>query len=395
MKTSSLKHFGVFTMFCLAAVALAPRATAQSPAGLVIQPYAGLTITGSVGTVYSIEYVTDLAQSNTPGAWVSLELLQLPYNPYLWVDKSLPATGQRFYRAEVFTNDTAFLTNMALIPAGSFTMGATTNMGHESYSGEVPQHSVYVSAFYMDRFEVTKALWDEVKGWNGGNGYSYDNAGSGKATNHPVHTINWYDTVKWCNARSQKEGLTPCYYTDAGLSVIYKTGQLAPYVNWSASGYRLPTEAEWEKAARGGTPGHRFAWSDSDTIQHSRANYYSSTSYAYDTSLTRGYHPTFNDGVSPYTSPVGTFAATGYAPGLYDMAGNVWEWCWDWYSSSYYGSSPTNDPRGPTSGSGRVFRGGSWGSSAGYCRAASRAYDYPDYSYYGYVGLRCVRAAGQ
>jgi formylglycine-generating enzyme required for sulfatase activity len=298
-------------------------------------------------------------------------------------------------RFRVTASDSSTPSGMALIPAGSFTMGATTNMGHESYSGEVPQHSVYVSAFYMDRFEVTKALWDEVKGWNGGNGYSYDNAGSGKATNHPVHTINWYDTVKWCNARSQKEGLTPCYYTDAGLSVIYKTGQLAPYVNWSASGYRLPTEAEWEKAARGGTPGHRFAWSDSDTIQHSRANYYSSTSYAYDTSLTRGYHPTFNDGVSPYTSPVGTFAATGYAPGLYDMAGNVWEWCWDWYSSSYYGSSPTNDPRGPTSGSGRVFRGGSWGSSAGYCRAASRAYDYPDYSYYGYVGLRCVRAAGQ
>jgi len=252
----------------------------------------------------------------------------------------------------ITANDSTAPSGMVLIPAGSFSMGDSFSEGS---SDERPVHTVYVSAFYMDRCEVTKALWDEVYTWALSNGYGFDRAGSGKADNHPVHTVSWYDVVKWCNGRSQKEGRTPCY-TVGG--VVYKTGQSAPACNWSAPGYRLPTEAEWEKAARGGADGHRFPWSDTDTIQHGRANYYSSTSYSYDTSPTRGYHPAYNDGVYPYTSPVGSFSANGY--GLYDMAGNVWEWCWDWYGSSYYGSSPGSDPRGPATGSYRVLRGGSW-----------------------------------
>jgi formylglycine-generating enzyme len=284
---------------------------------------------------------------------------------------------------------------MALIPAGSFAMGATTNMGHEFGSDEVPQHTVYVSAFYMDRHEVTKTLWDDVKAWNGGNGYSYDNAGGGKAANHPVHTVSWYDAVKWCNARSQMDGLEPCYYTDAGLTVVYKTGQTnldSAWVKWSANGYRLPTEAEWEKAARGGASGRRFPWSDSDTIQHSRANYYSDTFDSYDTSPTRDYHPTFNDGVFPYTNPVGYFAPNGY--GLYDMAGNVWEWCWDWKSGTYYSSSPTSDPRGPSSETWRVYRGGGWYFGAFYCRAADRISNIPSARIH-FLGFRAVRSEGE
>ena len=118
-----------------------------------------------------------------------------------------------------------------------------------------------------------------------------------------------------------------------------------------SQGYRLPTEAEWEKAARGGASGHRFPWSDADTITHSRANYYVRTQngtnyYAYDISPTPGDHPIFNDGTLPYTSPVGSFAANGY--GLYDMAGNVWEWCWDWYG--LYSSGSQTDSHGPASG---------------------------------------------
>jgi formylglycine-generating enzyme required for sulfatase activity len=282
-------------------------------------------------------------------------------------------------RFRVTASDDTAPSGMALIPAGSFTMGATTNMGHEYYSDEVPQHTVYVSAFYMDRYEVTKALWDEVYHWAtnrpAGVRYSFDysNSGQGKANNHPAHTMTWYDAVKWCNARSEKEGRVPAYYTNAEQTAVYRSGQLNllnDWVKWNA-GYRLPTEAEWEKAARGGTSGQRFPWGN--TIDHSRANYYADPQIAYDDNPTLGYHPMFN-GVTPYTSPAGYFAPNGY--GLYDMAGNVWEWCWDRWSNSYYSSSPASDPRGPvtgpTSGPARVFRGGYWSSIAYDCRAGHR-----------------------
>ncbi len=281
--------------------------------------------------------------------------------------------------------------SMALIPAGSFTMGDTFS---EGWDEELPLHTVYVSAFYMDKYEVTKALWDTVKAWATANGYQFDNAGSGKAANHPVHSVNWFDMVKWCNARSQQEGRTPCYYTDASLTQVYKTGQVASNVKWNANGYRLPTEAEWEKAARGGVSGRRFPWSHTDNITHSLANYYSTTDYGYDTSPTRRNHPTFNDGVSPFTSPVGYFAPNGY--GLYDMAGNVWEWCWDWHQSNWYGQTGAtqNDTRGPASGDYRVLRGGSWGHYAVLSRCAHR-YGYTPTDAYGVygngVGFRCVR----
>jgi formylglycine-generating enzyme len=277
---------------------------------------------------------------------------------------------------------------MVLIPAGSFTMGDTFSEGN---SAELPLHTVYVSAFFMDRNEVTKALWDDVYQWATNHGYSFDNAGLGKAANHPVHTINWYDAVKWCNARSEKDGRVPAYFTSAAQTTVYRTGQTNvqnEWVKWDR-GYRLPTEAEWEKAARGGASGHRFPWGN--TISWSQANYYTylSGSYPYDVNSASGYHPTFNDAVYPYTSPVGYFAPNGY--GLYDMTGNVWECCWDWYSGTYYSSSPTTDPRGPSGAlSARVLRGGSWEFDAYFARCAFRiglillrADDY--------IGFRCVR----
>jgi formylglycine-generating enzyme required for sulfatase activity len=291
-------------------------------------------------------------------------------------------------RFRVTADDATVPNGMALIPAGSFTMGNCMDPS-EGSSNELPLHTVYVSAFYMDKYLVTKALWDTVYQWAISHGYSFDNSGSGKAANHPVEFIDWYDCVKWCNARSEQEGRVPAYYTDGGLSVRYRTGQVAPYVNWG-SGYRLPTEAEWEKGARGGLSGHRFPWGD--TIDWSHANYYASPgSYAYDINPTGGYDPVFNDGVYPYTSPVGYFAPNGY--GLYDMAGNVWEWCWDW--SGAYSSGSQTDARGPTSGSYRVFRGGCWSFlGAVYCRAAYRYYYVPT-GRFSDLGFRSVLPPGQ
>ncbi len=260
-------------------------------------------------------------------------------------------------------------TGMVLIPGGNFTMGAT--FANKNATDERPVHTVYVSVFFMNQFEVTKAKWDEVWGWaiNNGDGFAYE--GSGKAQNHPVQTVNWYDCVKWCNALSEKEGRTPAYYTSSERTTVYRTDRVDisnDWVRWG-TGYRLPTEAEWEKAARVGTKDRRFPCTDSYTIQHARANYYSSSIYAYDTSPTRGNHPTYNDWNPPYTSPAGSFAPNGY--GLHDMAGNVREWCWDWHSPNYNGAASSN-PRGPTSGSFRVCRNGGWNGYADECRLAYR-----------------------
>jgi formylglycine-generating enzyme required for sulfatase activity len=272
---------------------------------------------------------------------------------------------------------------MVLIPAGSFVMGDTL----DGISAALPLHTNQLSAFYMDKFDVTKALWDEVRTWALTNGYSFDNAGSGKATNHPVHTVNWWDCVKWCNARSEKAGLVPAYYTSAAQTTVYRTGQVGvqnDWVKWS-SGYRLTTEAEWEKAARGGVSGQRFPWGN--TITHSNANYYSDSSYTYDTSPTRGYHPNFQAGGYPYTNPVDYFPPNGY--GLYDMAGNVYQWCWDWYGS--YTAAPATDPRGPSGVlSYRVLRGGYWDYYAYGARCANRSHYNPGVAS-GYFGFRCVR----
>ncbi len=265
---------------------------------------------------------------------------------------------------------------LALIPGGSFTMGRTSG----DLDADAPPTTVTVSAFRLQKTETTKALWDEVRTWALGNGYTDLAPGQGKAPTHPVHSVTWWDVIKWCNARSEKEGLTPVY-TVSG--VVMRTGTSVPVPNWNASGYRLPTEAEWEKAARGGLSGRRFPWG-TDTISHAQANYrvYSAggttNDYGFDVvqrppaTGNDYYHPSYTTGGTPYTSPVGSLVANGY--GLYDMAGNLWEWCWDWYGSTYYTTSAgTTDPRGPATGTNRVFRGGSWNGTANHGRCGIRA----------------------
>ena len=286
--------------------------------------------------------------------------------------------------------------DMALIPAGAFVMGDAL---HEGNPNESPTHEVYVSAFMMDRGFVTKAQWDIVYPWALAHGYQFDSKGAGKATNHPVQMVNWYDIVKWCNARSEKEGLTPCYFTSADRKTLYRSGQLDldnASVDWTASGYRLPTEAEWEKAARGGAAGHRFPWTDVETISQERANYYASSNYPYDLSSARGYHPALRGAVYPFTNPVDRFAPNGY--GLHDMAGNLWQWCWDWYDVRWYSQpgATGKDPHGPTASpvayGFRVMRGGSWHRSANFARCAHRGMDAPDLGWITF-GFRCVKRA--
>jgi len=194
--------------------------------------------------------------------------------------------------------------------------------------------------------------------------------------------VSWYGAVAYCNWRSSEEGYESCY----NLSTWE--------CDFSKHGYRLPTEAEWEYAARGGLSGKRFPWANPN-ISHTEANYYAHPGYPYDENPTIGYHPDWNNGIYPHTSVVGSFSANGY--GLYDMAGNVQEWCNDWYNGNYYDTSPYDNPEGPASSpyGCRVLRGGSLNHYARFCRVACRneispiPYSLPG-NRDGYIGFRIV-----
>ena len=308
-----------------------------------------------------------------------------------WVDYvQLPVTRQFNTNQIIAFNAPA---GMVLIPAGTFIIGDTLD-------GLVPNNdnaptNVTVSAFFMDINLVSYGQWQAVYRWAITNGYSFDYPGTGKATNQPVYDVDWFDCVKWCNARSQQAGLTPVYYTDAAFTQVYTNAQLAvTNVNWSADGCRLPTEDEWEKAARGGPSGRRFPWGD--TVSPSQANYMAYPAvYSYDVSPYTGYNTNYNRTGYAYTSPVGVFAPNGY--GLYDMAGNEFEWCWDGYAAPPYpAGSPYlggTDPRGPSGPpiAGRVMRGGSWDVYADDLRCATRCQLGPS-TPGGDVGFRCVRS---
>ena len=250
--------------------------------------------------------------------------------------------------------------NMVLIPAGSFQMGDHFNEGE---SDELPVHTVYVDAFYMDVCEVTNAQYCVLLNEQG---------------NQAEGGYTWLDI-----------GASACLITTSGGQFVPKSGYgdhpvikvtwygARAYAQWA--GKRLPTEAEWEKTARGGLVGKRYPWGDEDPAG-GKCNY-----WGYNGPLTSEMS---NLSKGRGTLPVRSFEPNGY--GLYDMMGNVWEWCSDWYDSGYYSRSPESSPTGPETGDYRVVRGGSWHHDAWYCRVAYRLQIVPWYSSIR-SGFRCAR----
>jgi formylglycine-generating enzyme required for sulfatase activity len=366
----------------LALLAVVHPALAQQRLSIVPAGNQALLFWPATATNYVLQSTTNLVSPN----WGPVnDAVPVTINNTIIVIVSYTSPAM-FFR--LYYNTTA-PAGMALIPAGAFTIGDTL----DGEGDATPTNVVYVSAFYMDVDLVTSNEWQTVYTYAANHGYSFDDTGNGNASNQPVWLVDWYDMVKWCNARSQQAGLMPAYYTDTNLTQVYTNTDVdAVYVNWSANGYRLPTEAEWEKAARGGLSGQRFPWGD--LISETNANYNSGGGYTYDLGPA-GYNTNFDTQASGvYTSPVGFFAANGY--GLYDMAGNVSERCWDWYAGPPYPTgSPYlggTDPHGPASSpyGYRVFRGGNWAYGANYLRCAARFYQAPDYAS-SVIGFRCVR----
>jgi sulfatase modifying factor 1 len=283
--------------------------------------------------------------------------------------------------------------DMALVPGGLFNMG---DAQAEGLSCELPVHTVNVGDFYMERHVVTKASWESVVQWGTNHGYSFDNPGVAAQPDVPVQQVSWYDAVKWCNARSEMEGFAPAYFTDSAWMTVYRSNQVnlsEACVRWQGAGYRLPTEAEWEKAARGGMDGKRFPFGN--TITQAQADYWSTDFETYDVNGAPGPHPSAPD--FPNVLPVGHFLPTGF--GLYDMAGNIWEWCWDYYGDTWYSDARASgdNTHGPTSaswGGDRVYRGGSGVDIAWKSRVANRA-DAPPRFAMGHFGFRVVLPAGE
>lgn len=235
---------------------------------------------------------------------------------------------------------------MVRLPAGRFIMGDENEV-------DAQPHEVAVGSFYIDKYPVTQQQYKKVMA---------ENPSRWKAEENPVEQVRWSDAVKFCNARSVKEGLRPCY--------DLQTWQC----NFDADGYRLPTEAEWEYACRAGTTTMYFFGNDLSKL----------SDYAW---LDE------NSGGKP--RPVGQKLPNPW--GLYDMHGNVWQWCNDFYKVDYYQQSPEQNPKGPETGETKVVRGGAWKFSADSCRSGYRYNEDPGYSdvCFGYdiYGFRCVRNA--
>ncbi len=247
---------------------------------------------------------------------------------------------------EVITTKTGV--EMVLIPAGECRMGSD-----EGKADEAPAHTVRVDAFYIDRYEVTQEQYGQL---------IVGNPSRFKGPKNPMEQVSWAAAALYCNERSRAEGLEPCYDEET------------VECNFEAAGYRLPTEAEWEYACRAG----------------------SDTDYSFgDDGGELGEHAWHAENSLETTHPVGEKKPNPW--GLYDMHGNVAEWCNDLYGPRYYQDSPEENPRGPEDGEEFVLRGGAWNSPPDECRSAYRLGDDPGFQdpcFRGsHIGFRCVRRA--
>jgi formylglycine-generating enzyme required for sulfatase activity len=276
---------------------------------------------------------------------------------------------------------------MVPIPAGTFTMGSPELELDRAPFGETA-HEVRLSGFYLaakelsvgefrrfveDTGHITTAeadggafAYNETKGeWEFRAGINWQNPGFRQGDDHPVVAVSWFDAVNYCNWLSTREGLRPVY-TVSGVNVSWDK---------TANGYRLPTDAEWEYACRARTTTPFFTGTRISTAQ---ANYNGNFPYNY------GNRGLFRNA----TMPAGSFPPNGW--GIYDMHGNVWEWCWDYHSYLRGVSAVTIDPSGPDTGQSRINRGGSWASPGKNLRSAARSSDLPE-SAFGSMGFRLAR----
>src|SRR5260221_4092350 len=333
-----------------------PRAYPQAAPHLTVQlsnDFAHLSITGEVGSVCTIQSVTNLSKN-----WQFVTSLALPSNPFLFVDEAGASGGQRFYRIyaqQVPTNVVA--RNMVWISPGTFTMGSPETEALRYYN-EGPQTQVTISqGFWMGKYEVTQGEYSSVMGTNQSyfNGIRprYDSSCDCYRSfdftdlSRPAEEVSWNDAMSYCSA------LTSLEQTAARLPVGYV--------------YRLPTEAEWEYACRAGTT---TAFHYGPSLRSGMANFDGYREY--DASI--GTITNQNGIYLVQTTSVGNYAPNAW--GLYDMHGNVWEWCRDYYTGSLPGGS-VKDPQGPSLGFHRIVRGGSWGFAAWGSRSAFRDGEYP------------------
>ncbi len=365
MRSSCSKPVLWLAVLILALSASTRRAYPQASPQLTVQlsnGFARLNITGTVGSGCTIQSVTNLSRN-----WQFVTNFALPSNPFLFVDSAVTSAGQFFYRLyaqQVPTN--VVVTNMVWISPGTFTMGSPDTEA-ERHSWEGPQTRVTISqGFWMGKYEVTQGEYSPMMGSNPSYFTTKDAYGNpiSPDLSRPVEQVSWNDAVAYCGALTTRER---------------NAGRLPDgYV------YRLPTEAEWEYACREGTT---TAFHYGPSLRSGMANFYGYEEY--EASIGRYYNPS---GIYlGRTTSVGSYAPNAW--GLYDMHGNVWEWCHDWGSGDLPGGSVT-DPQGPSAGSGRVIRGGSWLDDARWCRSAYRNFYYPDYTYLD-IGFRVVLAPSQ